>query len=275
MSKQDEILGKHPADHPYLGVWLDYEDKEGTDTSCIRVLSEKATFNQQIIDWFANKLLKYHYSPREINSVKTKLEKLGYPKFAVYYEQSRRTPHDTKVQKGNATEVLMTEYVLAAIRKADLIYCHRFRYNTNIDQSMKGDDMLLIDFSNIDEPVFYLGEAKFRKQTDKKVLLEVSQSLSKGKMPLSLSFLRNHFELTDDEKYEMLDDCMTKTLSNYDIRYVGFILSDVKAAQKVEKDWECDNPKHIMLVLSMDKHEEFIAESFEKAEDILKQGKTV
>ena len=25
MSKQDEILGKHPAEHPCLGVWLDYE----------------------------------------------------------------------------------------------------------------------------------------------------------------------------------------------------------------------------------------------------------
>ena len=33
MSKQDEILGKHPAEHPCLGVWLDCEDKEGTDTS--------------------------------------------------------------------------------------------------------------------------------------------------------------------------------------------------------------------------------------------------
>ena len=140
---------------------------------------------------------------------------------------------------------------------------------------MKGDDMLLIDFSNVDNPIFYLGEAKFRKQTDTQVLLDVSKSLDKGKMPLSLSFLRNHFELTDDEKYEMLDDCMTKTLSNYDIRYVGFILSDVKAAQKVEKDWKCDNPKHIMLVLSLDRHEDFVAESFKKAEDILKQGKTV
>lgn len=74
MSKQDEILGKHPAEHPCLGVWLDCEDKEGTDTSCIRVLSEKATFNQQINDWFANKLLEYHYSPRAISSVKIKLE---------------------------------------------------------------------------------------------------------------------------------------------------------------------------------------------------------
>lgn len=97
MSKQDEILGKHPAEHPCLGVWLDYEDKEGTDTSWIRVLSEKATFNQQINDWFANKLLEYHYLPRAISSVKIKLEKLGFPECAVYYEQSRRTPHDTNV----------------------------------------------------------------------------------------------------------------------------------------------------------------------------------
>ena len=53
--------------------------------------------NQQINDWFANKLLEYHYLPRAISSVKIKLEKLGFPEFAVYYEQSRRTPHDTNV----------------------------------------------------------------------------------------------------------------------------------------------------------------------------------
>lgn len=41
MSRQDDILGPHPSKHPVFGTWLDYEDKESTETSCVRTLSEK------------------------------------------------------------------------------------------------------------------------------------------------------------------------------------------------------------------------------------------
>lgn len=40
MSRQDEILGLHPINHHVIGEWLDYEDKEPTETSlsesCLR-----------------------------------------------------------------------------------------------------------------------------------------------------------------------------------------------------------------------------------------------
>mgnify|MGYP007008369828 CR=1 FL=1 len=49
MSKQDEILGKHPAEHPCLGVWLDYEDKEGTDTSWIRCYQKKLPLTSKLM----------------------------------------------------------------------------------------------------------------------------------------------------------------------------------------------------------------------------------
>lgn len=269
MSRQDEILGPHPSKHPVFGTWLDYEDKAPTEISCVRVLSEKSAFDEVVIDPFAKCLIDFHYSPASIEALKVRFEKLGLPEFASYYAQSRKLPQNSKTQKGNAVEVLMTEYSLAAINKPDLTFAHRFRYNPNVDQSMKGDDMLIVDFSDEKNPVIYLGEAKFRKTVDTVVLKDVQKALAKDKIPLSLTFLRDRYENQDDEIYEKLDNVLLKKLSEYDIRYVGFIVGDKKAADKVEEKWECNNSKHIMLVLPLDNPEDFVAQAFDKATSLL------
>lgn len=269
MSRQDEILGPHPSKHPIIGSWLDYEDKEPTETSCVRILSEKKAFGEAVIEPFSKAILDYHYSPASIKSLKRKFEKLGFKEFATYYAQSRKLPQSENTQKGNAVEVLMTEYSLAAINKPDLTYAHRFRYNPNVEQSMKGDDMLIVDFSDEANPTIYIGEAKFRKTVDKAVLEDVKKSLAKDKMPLSLTFLRNCFEGVDNDKYEKLDDMLIQKLSDYDIRYIGFIVGDKKAGKNVEEKWKCDNPKHLMLVLSLNEPEDFVKQAFSKAKTLL------
>lgn len=269
MSRQDEILGLHPINHPIIGEWLNYEDKESTETSCVRVLPEKKSFDKAVIEPFSKNLIDYHYTPATINSLKKRFENLGLKEFASYYAQSRKLPQNSKTQKGNAVEVLMTEYCLAAINKPNLTFVHRFRYNPNVDQSMKGDDMLIIDFSDEKNPVIYLGEAKFRKTVDTTVLKDVQNSLAKDKMPLSLTFLRERFENINAEIYEKLDDIFLKKLSEYDIRYIGFIVGDKNAANKVEEKWVCSNPKHVMLVLPLDKPEDFVAQAFDKATSLL------
>lgn len=269
MSRQDEILGLHPINHPIIGEWLNYEDKEPTETSCVRVLPKKKSFDKAVIEPFSKNLIDYHYTPATINSLKKRFENLGLKEFASYYAQSRKLPQNSKTQKGNAVEVLMTEYCLAAINKPNLTFVHRFRYNPNVDQSMKGDDMLIIDFSDEKNPVIYLGEAKFRKTVDTTVLKDVQNSLAKDKMPLSLTFLRERFENINAEIYEKLDDIFLKKLSEYDIRYIGFIVGDKNAANKVEEKWVCSNPKHVMLVLPLDKPEDFVAQAFDKATSLL------
>lgn len=269
MSRQNEILGPHPSKYPMFGTWLDYEDKEPTETSCVRILSEKSTFDEAVIEPFAKCLIDYHYTPETINFLKKKFEKLGLKEFGTYYAQSRNLPQNVNTRKGNAVEVLMTEYSLAAIDKPDLTYAHRFRYNPNVDQSMKGDDMLIVDFSDEANPTIYIGEAKFRKTVDKVVLEDVKKSLAKDKMPLSLTFLRSRFEGVDNDKYEKLDDMLIQELSDYDIRYIGFIVGDKKAGKNVEEKWVCDNPKHVVLVLSLDEPEEFVKQTFDKAKTLL------
>lgn len=272
MTRQDEILGSHPSKQPFIGPWLDYEDKETTETSCVRVLSEKKPFDADVVEHFAKCLINYHYSPTSIKSLKKRFEQLGFPEFFSYYVQSRKLPQNERTQKGNAVEVLMTEYSLAAINKPNLTFAHRFRYNPNVDQSMKGDDMLIVDFSDHKNPVIYLGEAKFRKNVNTTVLKDVKDSLSKGKMPLSLTFLRDCFETVDSDKYEKLDNVLLYKLSEYDIRYIGFIVGDKNAFKKIEEKWECNNPKHIMLVLSLDEPENFVAQSFDKAKSLLTEN---
>lgn len=264
MTKQEEILGPHPVAHSIFGVWLNFEDKETTYTQCLRRLSEKQEIDDNIVSLFSDCLLQYHHDDKAIQSMKTNFEKLGFPKFAQYYEQARKMPKDLNTQKGNAVEVLMTEYSLAAINKSDLTFAHRFRYNPNVDQSMKGDDMLIVDFSDTAHPVIYLGEAKYRKSVSKKVIDDVLDSLSKGKMPLSLTFLRDCAE-TNETENALLDDLLTKALSNYDIRYIGFIAGDTNAFKTVEKHWISDNPRHLILVLSMNNPEKFVVDSFNKA----------
>lgn len=269
MSRQDEILGPHPGKYPMFGAWLDYEDKKPTETSCIRVLSEKKPFDDAVIEPFSKNLIDYHYTPATINSLKKKFEKLGLKEFGTYYAQSRNLPQNVNTRKGNAVEVLMTEYSLAAIDKLDLTYAHRFRYNPNVDQSMKGDDMLIVDFSDEANPTIYIGEAKFRKTIDKAVLEDVKKSLAKDKMPLSLTFLRNCFEGVDNDKYEKLDDMLIQELSDYDIRYIGFIVGDKNAGKNVEEKWVCNNPKHVVLVLPLEEPEEFVKQAFDKAKTLL------
>lgn len=269
MSRQDEILGLHPSKHPVIGTWLDYEDKEPTETSCVRILSEKDACDEAVIEPFAKCLIDFHYSPASIKALKKRFEQLGLPEFASYYAQSRKLPQNSKTQKGNAVEVLMTEYSLAAINKPDLTFAHRFRYNPNVDQSMKGDDMLIVDFSDEKNSVIYLGEAKFRKTVDTTVLKDIQKALAKDKMPLSLTFLRDQYEKLNDEIYEKLDNVLLQKLSEYDIRYVGFIVGDKNAADKVEEKWVCNNPKHIMLVLPLDNPEDFIAQVYDKATSLL------
>ena len=269
MSRQDDILGPHPSKHPVFGTWLDYEDKESTETSCVRTLSEKSVFDEVVMEPFAKSLIDFHYSPASIKALKKRFEKLGFKEFSTYYAQSRKLPRNVNTRKGNAVEVLMTEYSLAAIDKTDLTYSHRFRYNPNVDQSMKGDDMLIVDFSDEANPTIYIGEAKFRKTVDKAVLDDVKKSLAKDKMPLSLTFLRNCFEDVVNDKYEKLDDMLIQELSDYDIRYIGFIVGDKNADKYVEEKWVCDNPKHVMLVLTLDEPEEFVKQAFDKAKTLL------
>lgn len=86
---------------------------------------------------------------------------------------------------------MLIEYIESCQNKA-LIKAYKLRYNPNVDQAIKGDDMLLVDIltnqQGSEEVKLYLGEAKFRKTPTKTIVDTISEALGKEKLPLSYSF---------------------------------------------------------------------------------------
>ena len=109
MTKQEEILGPHPVSHPVIGVWLDFEDREPTETQCLRFLSEKHEFDGNVVSRFSDSLIRYHYPDKAILMMKKNIEKLGFPRFAQYYEQSRKYNPQNEMLMDAKTKCVMTQ----------------------------------------------------------------------------------------------------------------------------------------------------------------------
>ena len=62
----------------------------------------------------AKKIINHHYTQFRISRLKEKYKSLGFAKYA---EQHRKLPITDKVKKGNATEILLTDYIQASQKK--------------------------------------------------------------------------------------------------------------------------------------------------------------
>jgi Cap4 SAVED domain len=147
-----------------------------------------------------------------------------------------RFPIDPSTRKGNLAEVVLAEYLVAATGIVLPIY--RLRYNPNIDQSMKGDDVLAFDLDS--NPVrIIVGEAKFRGTSTKKAVEEIVDGLArsyKAGIPASLQFVADRlFEAGDAPLGERVLACaILFARGNLRLDYVGLLLSDSRAAERVD-----------------------------------------
>jgi hypothetical protein len=98
-------------------------------------------------------------------------------------------PANTNTQKGNVAEVLLAEYLVA--NEGTSLPIYRLRYNSNVDMSMKGDDVLAFDLDS--KPMRILvGESKFRGTPRREEVEEIVDGLlrsHKAKIPVSLQFV--------------------------------------------------------------------------------------
>lgn len=270
MTKQIKLIGSHPnEDHP-LGAWLNANDIPVTATKCHRELTERNTeTNDDLILWMANKLVEHHYSSSRIQKLKEKYTDLGFEKYA---NQHRRLPNDQNVKKGNATEVLLIEYIQSCLKK-DLIHTFKLRYNPNVDQAMKGDDTLLIDLiekKDTSDLRIYLGESKFRTTPARKAVEDISSSLEKDKMPLSYSFLVDEIEKHDLELALKLDDFIVQDIKdNGNLFYTGLLMSNRDTSRIVENNLNNDNPELVFISIGIQDPVNFINLVFEKANELI------
>lgn len=270
MPRQEDLIGAHPNPPDLFGRWLASTDHPETNRKCHRSLSPTANLSEdELVNWLADKIILHHYNNNKVERLKNKYGQLG---FAEYAENIRMIPNTDKVRKGNMTEIILCEYVLSSTNKP-LIKTFRFRYSTNVDQSMKGDDVLMVDYDNEANDIeIYLGEAKFRQIPEAKVVRDIADALSTDTKPLSFTFLVDRLLESEDtaEMGNRLDEFVVETIKQQGkITYSGLLLSKETCATTVQNHLDSDNQKLVFLSLGVADPTDLMNKVFAKAEEKL------
>jgi len=262
MSKQSELIGEHPT----AGFFFDWFKYEDTPTKKHRKLINKGIDRNILINELSNFILKHHISPLKVRQFEQKKSILNKHEFDTYV--ARRMPFPLRsfiTQKGNLGEIILAEYLEASSGLEIVVF--KLHVNPNIEQAMKGDDILLFDKQNISNKMI-MGEAKYRGTPGKQVVMDVINSLSKDNLPISLTFVSDRLmELGEIDLSEEIDDLIDKVATNnIDIIYVGFIHSNEKVSVPIEKHlYNSDNENLVILSYGEKNPEDLIKKSFDKA----------
>jgi hypothetical protein len=270
---QTDLIGAHPAAPNILGVWLDHNDYAVSATKKHRGLSQNIHANRpNVIDWFARRLIHHHIDEIRLDRLKQKYQQLNYPQYAA---ANRKLPTADRTKKGNAIEILLIEYIESCQGKP-LIKHFKLRYNGNVDQSMKGDDMLLVDVikdaQNNDTVKVFLGESKFRATPTAAIVNEISTALAASKKPLSYTFLVD--ELSRDPATKSIADMLDNFIVDQiklqgNITYTGLLVSDINASRYVENNLSNANDNLVVLSFGIDNPTALINDAFAAAEHLI------
>ncbi|GAB4155238.1 DUF1837 domain-containing protein [Polaribacter sp.] len=270
MPRQNTLIGTHPVPPNIIGRWLNSTNHPETDRQCHRSLAETNNLTEEeLVDWLADKIILHHYKESQIDRLKNKYGELGFEEYA---ENIRMIPNWDDTRKGNMTEIILCEYILSSTGKP-LIKTYRFRYSTNVDQSMKGDDVLMVDYDNENDDIeVFLGEAKFRQDPSAQVVRNIADSLSTDTKPLSFTFLVERL-LESDSTTDIgnrLDQFVVETIRQQGkITYSGLLLSKTDCADTVQNNLDSDNQKLVFLSLGVDDPTALMNKVFSKAEEKL------
>lgn len=266
MKSQSELIGTHPTAPNKFGEWLSVEDIKVTNIKRHRALTPLIDSDDEgLVNWLADKIIRHHYDEYRLNKLKQKFGSLGFKKYA---ETHRKLPLADKTKKGNATEIILSEYIESSVDQ-NMVKAFKLKYNPNVDQAIKGDDTLLIDISDEDEPKVFLGEAKFRKTPTKAVVKGILKALGKDKRPLSLTYIvdmlaRNPADVPLADK---IDELIIEDIKGAGgLVYTGMLLSNEDTKDMVERHLDSDNPTFVMISIGIENPEDLINAAFTKAE---------
>lgn len=214
--------------------------------------------------------LIHHHTSREMREREQRkrenLRQLGYP---VSDASQQRFPREDTTRKGNLAEVFLAEYVIAGADANLPVY--RLRYNPNVEQSMKGDDVLAFDFHS--KPVrIFVGEAKFRSSSSKAAVEDIVASLARSHqagLPVSLQFVVDRlFEMGNADLGLKVENCaLLMAQDKLDLQYVGLLMSSTDSKAKVDLHTNGDLRNLVMISLSINDPSSFATDCFEKIEE--------
>jgi hypothetical protein len=263
--RADQIIGEHPeAPHP-CGIHLEATDQFSAHTVPHRVLGDgpfqAAGFATSMAEWLVTHHMSAHAIVRD-RDLRAALARQGLPNPA-----RPRFPNDLNTQKGNWAEILLAEYLVASCDAQLPVY--RLRYNPNVDQSMKGDDVLAFDLDS--NPVRVLvGEAKFRTTPTKIVVEELIDALVKshsGNIPASLQFVAERLlDAGNNELGARVAACNALfAQGRLQLDYVGLLVSNRDAHLHVQRHAATDVRRLAVVSLGLADPEGIIAASFTEA----------
>jgi hypothetical protein len=225
------LIGPHPAGGTPFGSYLDHSDGQTVGATPHRALAERDGARPTAITLLRAAIERHHASPEQLartERARAALMRQGIP----LPKGLLRFPSNVETRKGNFAEIVLAEYVQAASGATLPVY--RLRHNPNVEQSMKGDDVLAFDL-DANPTRIIVGEAKFRKVATATVVGEIVDALARSQarsLPVSLQFVADH--VSEPNLAERIMAC-ARLLADRKARidYVGLLLSDTKATAKV------------------------------------------
>lgn len=226
-----EVLGLHPTAGTWLGDMLDHADGSTAQRIAHRTLSTRGNAFPRSLVPLQDAVLTHHASAVQLQRSQDAQQAFASQGMKIP-KSLRRIPVDDTTRKGNFTEVVLAEYIRETGKMTIPVY--RLRHNPNIDQSMKGDDVLAFDLDA--NPVrIVVGEAKFRKTSAAAVVREIVSALETSHdvgVPASLQFVAD--EVGDDALAQRVMACARLYAEgNLRVDYVGLLLSDTNAPSRI------------------------------------------
>jgi hypothetical protein len=265
LTEQEKLIGKHPSGDSFFSDWLSSTDKPATATLRHRELNSDNAKRQDAIDKIADWLILHHINDSKIKELQAKKRILTKHGFKPYFEKQSLLPTFDKTQKGNGAEVILSEYLVCSTGLDVLVY--KLHYNPNIEQSMKGDDVLLLKKDNIQEKVI-VGESKFQKTPNRSVVEKITDVMgSSTQLPLSLGFIVDRLRDKGENKLakQVADLQANLHNGNTEVVNVGFVMSNHNTHTHVASHGNSTNSKLAFLSLAIDDPEDFIQNCFAKA----------
>lgn len=243
-----EVVGPHPiAPHP-LGIHLGAADEHSAHGVPCRALNIGPLQLDEFASVMRQWVINHHARPEDIERDRRRREALSRQGIS---DLTHRFPMNQNTQKGNWAEIFLAEYLVSSCNAHLPVY--RLRYNTNVDESMKGDDVLAFDLDS--DPIRILvGEAKFRSTPSKPAVEEIVDALTKSHragLPVSLQFVADRlFGEGSAELGEKVNKCnLLFALGQLRLDHVGLLVSDSNAAVHVRRN--AKTTMHRLAVMSL------------------------
>ena len=263
-SEQSKLIGEHPTSGVFFD-WFECEDTPTTDEKKHRKLTNKGLASGAIVDYLSNRILKHHATDAQLARIERKKQILEKHNFTDYMEGKVPFPiKSSTTQKGNLGEIILGEYLSASTGLELLVY--KLHYNPNVEQSMKGDDILLFEKDDIQSKII-MGEAKFRATKSKQALDDIVSSLSTKNLPISLTFVCNRLEeMGEVDLADEIDDLISNIhKSKTPITYVGFYHSDINVYKTIEKHLKSENKNLVVISYGENNPAQIVKDSFDEA----------